>query len=123
MCRVLELNRGGFYAWLKQPDGKRAAEDKRLLVQIKQFWMESGGAYGYRNITRDLKDNGEVCGKNRVYRLTVAANIRSQRGYKKHRGFKSGSISHVAPNTLERQFEVNHLPPCLGNRFYLYTNP
>jgi putative transposase len=33
--------------------------------------------------------------------------IRSQRGYKRHGGFPGGSLSHVAPNTLSRQFEVN----------------
>jgi len=51
MCRVLELHPSGFYAWLKQPESKRAIEDKRLLGQIKQFWIESGFSYGYRNIT------------------------------------------------------------------------
>ncbi len=108
MCRVLKVHRSGFYAWLKKPLSNRAREDVRLLCQIKQFWMESGFAYGYRNITRDLKDNGEHCGKNRVYRIMKEANIRSQRGYKRHPGFKGGGVSHVAPNTLARQFEVEH---------------
>jgi len=35
------------------------------------------------------------------------AGIGSQRGYKRHRGFKGGGQSHVAPNTLDRQFEVD----------------
>ena len=42
MCRVLEIHPSGFYAWLKQPESKRATDDKRLLGQIKQFWIESG---------------------------------------------------------------------------------
>jgi putative transposase len=33
--------------------------------------------------------------------------IRSQRGYKRHRGFSGGDVSHIAPNTLDRQFDVN----------------
>lgn len=107
MCRVLKVHRSGFYAWLKQPLSNRAREDARLLGHIKQSWMESGFAYGYRNITRDLKDSGEQCGKNRVYRIMKAADICSQRGYKRHKGFKGGGISHVAPNTLARQFEVD----------------
>lgn len=107
MCRVLEVERSGFYAWLRAPESKRAIEDKRLLGQIKQFWMESGFAYGYRNITKDLKDDGETCGKNRVHRIMKAADIRSQRGYKRHPGFKGGMVSHVAPNVLDRQFEVD----------------
>lgn len=107
MCRVLEVHRSGFYAWLNKPESKRSQEDTRLLGQIKQYWIESGFTYGYRNITKDLKDGGEQCGKNRVYRIMKAADIRSQRGYKRHPGFKGGMISHVAPNTLDRQFEID----------------
>ena len=107
MCRVLEIERSGFYAWMRQPDSKRAMEDRRLLGQIKQFWIESGFAYGYRNITQDLKDTGETCGKNRVHRIMKAAGIRSQRGYKKHPGFKGGKTHHIAPNILDRRFEAD----------------
>ncbi len=107
MCRVLEIHPSGFYAWQKQPDSARAIEDKRLLGQIKQFWIESGFSYGYRTITLDMKDHGETCGKNRVYRIMKQAGLRSQRGYKRHRGFKSGDLSQVAPNILDREFEVD----------------
>ena len=93
MCRALDIHPGGLYGWLKQPESKRAIEDKRLLRQIKQFWMESGFSYGYRNITLDMKDQGESCGKNRVKRIMREAGIRSQRGYKRHRGFKGGDES------------------------------
>lgn len=107
MCRVLNVHRSGFYAWQKQPDSPRAIEDRRLLDQVKQYWIESGFAYGYRNITLDLKDHGETCGKNRVHRIMQRAGIQSQKGYKKHRGFSGGDLSHVAPNTLDRQFTVD----------------
>jgi putative transposase len=108
MCRILEIHPSGFYAWLKQPESKQAVEDKRLLGQIKQFWIESGFSYGYRNITLDMKDLGETCGKNRVYRIMREASIHSQLGYKRHRGFKGGDLSHVALNILDREFEANH---------------
>jgi len=101
------VQRSGFYAWLNQPESRRSIEDKRLLRQIKQFWIESGFVYGYRNITKDLKDHGESGGKNRVHRIMRQAGIQSQRGYKRHRGFSGGDLSHVAPNTLDRQFEVD----------------
>lgn len=107
MCRVLKVNRSGFYAWLKQPESQRAKEDKRLLQKIKQFWAESGFSYGYRNITKDLKDDRESVGKNRVHRIMRQNDIRSQRGYKKHRGFSGGDLSLVVPNTLAREFEVD----------------
>ena len=86
MCRVLNIERSGFYAWLKQPLSAKEKDDNRLLGKIKQFWLESGFTYGYRNITIDLKSDGETCGKNRVYRLMRQANIRAVRGYKRHPG-------------------------------------
>jgi len=107
MCRVLSVHRSGFYIWLKRPLSHRAIEDKRLLSQIKQFWIESGLNYGYRNVTRDMKAFGYTCGNNRVHRIMREAGIQSQRGYKKHRGFKAGKTSHIAPNTLDRNFKVS----------------
>lgn len=107
MCRLLEVHRSGFYAWLKEPECRRAREDKHFLGQIKQFWLESGCAYGYRNIHRDLKDVGESIGKNRVYRIMKQERISSQRGYKRHRGFKPSQEALAAPNTLERRFNVD----------------
>jgi putative transposase len=47
MCRVLSIERSGFYAWLKQPLSAKAKDDNRLLGKIKQFWLESGCTYGY----------------------------------------------------------------------------
>lgn len=107
MCHVLEVHRSGFYEWLRNPETKRAQEDRRLLGKIKQFWLESGCAYGYRNIYRDLKEDGEVMGKNRVHKIMRNSGIQSQRGYKKHRGFASGLRSHIADNKLDRQFDVS----------------
>ena len=101
------MHRSGFYSWLQEPESSRAREDKRLLGQIKQFWLESGCAYGYRNIHHDLRDSGEMVGKNRVYRIMRQAQISSQRGYKRHKGFASGALSHVAPNKLDREFTVD----------------
>lgn len=43
----------------------RQKEDQRLTGLIKQFWLESGGVYGYRKITDDLQEVGESCGKHR----------------------------------------------------------
>ena len=56
-------------AWCRQPRSTRAQEDVRQTGLIKQFWIESGGIYGYRKIHDDLREVGEACGKHRVRRL------------------------------------------------------
>ena len=106
MCSILEVHRSGFYAWLKQPLTKRDIEDTRLLSKIKQFWLESGCVYGYRNISIDLKQDGETCGKHRVRRIMSKHGISAIRGYKRHPGFKNSRQHIAAPNTLNRGFQV-----------------
>ena len=71
---------------------------------IKQFWLESGGVYGYRKIHSDLQDIGEACGPNPVHRLMKTEGLRAQVGYRKprHRG---GEAHVVVPNKLQRQFD------------------
>ena len=107
MCRSLNVHRSGFYAWLHKPLSDRAREDERLFCKIKQFWSESGFVYGYRNITKDMKDDGELVGKNRVHRIMRAKGIQSHKGYKRHQGFKGGEVHQIAPNTLDRVFSVS----------------
>jgi putative transposase len=106
MCRALRVQRSGYYAWLKQPESVRAIEDRRLLGLIKQSWLESGCVYGYRKIFDDLRELGECCGRSRVERITRQNGIQAQVGYKRPKAFKGGTPSVVAPNHLERQFDV-----------------
>jgi len=106
MCRVLRVQRSGYYAWLKQPESYRVIEDRRLLGLIKQSWLESGCVYGYRKIFDDLRELGECCGRGRVERITHQNGIQAQVGYKKPKGFNGGTPSVVAPNHLQRQFDV-----------------
>lgn len=107
MCRVLRIQRSGFYAWLKEPQSNRAKEDQRLLGVIKTSYLASGGIYGSPRVHRDLLEGGERCGENRVARLMREAGIRALRGYKKPRAKYSGKLAVIAPNRLEQQFAVN----------------
>jgi len=89
LCRLLEVHPSGYYARCNVPRSAREIEDERLTGLIKQFWLESGGIYGYRKIHRDLRDIGERCGKHRVRRLMRLAGLRAQVGYRRPRQ-KSG---------------------------------
>lgn len=106
MCRVLSVQRSGFYAWRQRPQSERQREDRRLLGMIKQAWLESGTVYGYRKVAADLRDLGERCGKHRVARLMKGEGLRAQVGYSRRPRSGGGRISTVAPNHLDRQFMV-----------------
>ncbi|MGE6223036.1 IS3 family transposase [Aeromonas media] len=103
MCRVLNVARAGFYAWLHHPVCARDKDNQRLLMLIRDSYALSGGVYGYRRVHGDLNEIGETCGKNRVARLMQLNRIKAVRGYKApHR--ITGRPSVVAPNRIQRQF-------------------
>jgi putative transposase len=104
MCRCLKVHPSGYYAWKLQPQSARAKDDQRLLGLLKQAWLESGGVYGYRKLTLDMRDLGESCGKHRVARLLKLEGLRSQTGYRRRPGVRGGQPAVVAPNHLQRQF-------------------
>jgi len=104
MCRVLRVNRSGYYAWLHQPQSLRAKANEFLTCKIRESYEQSMGIYGSPRIFCDLREAGVACSENRVAKLMRAAQIRSVRGYKRPR-FKAGKPSIVAPNQLQRQFQ------------------
>ena len=106
MCRVLRMHRSGFYAWLKSPQSRRAAEDDRLLRKIRAFYHASGEAYGSPRVHRDLREDGERCGEHKVARLMRVDGIRAILGYKKPK-YRAGKPALVAPNRLEQNFTVD----------------
>lgn len=106
MCRVLQVARSGFYAWLHTPVSQRAREDQRLLALIKESYAGSHGVYGARRVFGDLREIGETCGLHRVERIMHTYRIKAVRGYKApHRIV--GRPSLIAPNHVQRQFTVD----------------
>ena len=106
LCKVMNVNRSGYYAWQANPESKRQKQDTKLLGLIKQSWLESGSIYGYRKVTDDLRDIGAKCGKHRVYKLMKQAKLASQRGYNRRPYMRSGAVAQAAPNRLEQNFTV-----------------
>ena len=104
MCRVLRVQRSGFYAWLRVPLSKRAKDSRRLTGLIKQAWLESGCVYGYHKIHDDLRCLGESLSLNRTARLMRDAELKAQIGYKRKLGSYGGSPAIVANTMTVHQF-------------------
>ena len=107
MCQTLNVHVSGFYAWRQKPKSSRQCRDEHHQSLIKHSWLESGAVYGYRKVWLDLLAMGESIGKNRVARLMSLANLKSQTGYRKKRGFYAGNGHLAHPNWLQRQFSVD----------------
>jgi putative transposase len=105
MCRVLEVTRSGYYAWLLEPISRRAQEDVRLLRLIRASFVASHGIYGSPRVFLDLREAGETCSKHRVARLMRVNKIRAAPGYRtRHRAVSK--VSELVPNVLLRNFDV-----------------
>ena len=96
LCDLFDVRPRGYYARLRQARPNQDIADTRLTGLIKQFWLESGGVYGYRKVYSDLRELGEGCGENRVYRLMRIAGLRAQVGYRRPR-HRSGPPNVVVP--------------------------
>jgi putative transposase len=105
MCRVLEVTRSGYYAWLHEPISRRAQEDARLLRLIRASFLASHGIYGAPRVFLDLREAGETCSKHRVARLMRVNKIRAVRGYRTRHSAAS-KVSELVPNVLLRNFDV-----------------
>ena len=105
MCRVFDVTRAGYYAWLKRPEGPRARRACELAQQISKVHQEVKGVYGSIKITRELRRRNHHANRKTVARLMQALGIKS----KVCRKFRvqttdSNHANPIAPNTLNQNF-------------------
>ena len=74
--KVLEVSRGGYYAWRRRRPSARAVVDTQLQVRIAASHRRSRGTYGSPRILRDLREDGIPIGRKRIARLLRAAGLR-----------------------------------------------
>lgn len=106
-CLALEISTSGYYAWLKRPPSKRKTEDERLWQKIKKHWDDSRKTYGRRRITKKLRKEGEVIGKNRVSKIMNEHSIQGM-GKKKFKPMTTTS-NHELP-VAKRIFKTEVAP-------------
>ena len=105
LCRVFDVSRSGFYAWLVRKPTLRQQTDDRLKVAIKAVHRQSRETYGVRRMQPELEAQGFLAGSDRIGRLRHELGLRC----KQKRKFKATTNSchdfPVAPNLLEQRFE------------------
>jgi putative transposase len=76
MCRVLEVSRSGFHAWVKRAPSARARDDARLTERIREIHALNRRVYGSPRIHAELViADGERVARKRVERLMREAGI------------------------------------------------
>jgi transposase InsO family protein len=100
------VSRSGYYNYLKRKHENKMDPDFELLVKVRQIHCDTRGSYGSRRMSNQLCDDGYDIGRYRARNLMKKAGVSV-----KHRNkFKITTDSNhqlpVAPNLLNRQFEV-----------------
>jgi len=105
LCRVLNVSRQGFYAWLRRKPCRRLCRDRALSQQIRRSFYESERRYGAPRIHRDLQAEGAATSQKRVARLMREQGLVARP--RRRRFIRTTDSRHghpIAPNRLARNF-------------------
>jgi putative transposase len=104
-CVALSVSRSGYYQWVGTEQSVRAEANAELLKEIERVYHEHKGRYGSPRITQQLRQEGVVCGENRVARL-MRENELAARGKKAFRPRTTLPGPGAAPNLI-KELEAN----------------
>lgn len=107
MCRIMRINRSGYYASIKRPESKQSKRRMQILEEIKRIHRASRRIYGSPNITMALRREGIIVSKGMVSRLMKENGIRSRIKKKYKATTDSNHNLPVAENILNRNFKAN----------------
>lgn len=107
MCKVLEVQRSGYYAWRHRSPSSREQANQALLALIKAEHQASRKTYGSPRIHVVLHRKGVVCGHNRVARLMQVHGITPKTRRRYHPVTTQRQPGVVpAPNRLNQDFSA-----------------
>jgi putative transposase len=103
LIEISGLARSTYYYYAR----RRKASDKYSAVkeQITGIYQANRGRYGYRRITLELHNQGQIINHKTVQRLMKDLGLFCRVRMKKYHSYK-GEVGKIAPNLLERDFEA-----------------
>jgi len=105
LCRVLEVSRQGFYAWLRRKPCQRKRQDEGLGQSIRSSFTGSEGRYGAPRVQKELRAQGIATSRKRVARLMKQHGLVARP--RRRRFVRTTDSNHgfrIAPNRLARDF-------------------
>jgi putative transposase len=113
MCRVLQVSRSGYYAWLKAQSSPRRQAAAELAAQVIDLHRASDGTYGVRRIYHELRARGVQIGRDRVWRVMQRAGLRARAAAEVHRHDRqqpsTSDGTESAPAATQRSGAEPHL--------------
>ena len=107
MCRLMEVSVSGYYRWRERPPAARTIRDADLIDRLKEHHRLSRQTYGRPRLQAALRNDGVCVSGKRVRRLMKLGGIVvcTRRRYKVTTNSKHRLA--VAPNVLERKFDID----------------
>jgi putative transposase len=106
LCRVMQVQRSGFYAWLHRPPCSRVKQDGVLGAHIDTAFTVGRGTYGSPRVHAELAAKGVHTSKRRIERLMRKGGLCALRKRRFTRTTLSRHRLPIAPNLLVRNFTV-----------------
>lgn len=107
MCRVLEVSRSGYYAWLERVEpSARAKANAELLETVREIHAESDGTYGSPRVHVELSERpeGPKASLNRVARVMRWAGLQGVSPRKWVCTTARDKKARPAPDLVKRDF-------------------
>jgi transposase InsO family protein len=108
LCAGVDVSPAGYHAWRQRTTpSQRALADEILMARVRIVFERSKRTYGAPRIHAELQADGLRVGKKRVARLMRQDGLVARR---RKRGVRTTDSTHthpIAPNHLDRQFDVN----------------
>lgn len=105
-CRIFEVSRSGFYAWLKRAPSARKQQDEVLLERIKQIYDRSRGTYGAPRVLAEIKERGTLAAQKRIARLMAGAGLVGISRRHSVRTTIRGRKTATIPDLVKRDFRA-----------------
>jgi len=123
MCRVLEVQRSGYYAWKRRPPSRRTQANAELLEKVRQVFRYSRSTYGSVRIQQYFRRQGYQYSRHRIARLMKLNHLVPVRVLKWHPCTTQQRLgARTAPNVLNQDFQaVRPNEKWVGDTTYIDT--
>lgn len=100
ICEALSVSRSFYYRYSASPKVKQKARDSILLPEIEKAVLVKR-KYGYRRVTRYLRENGHIVNHKRVLRVMRAEKLLCKRKKKFVKTTDSNHSGKIYPNVAK----------------------
>lgn len=104
LCQMLNVSSSAYYAWSAKQN-RIDAQHVQLRSEVQAIATETRHSYGSRRMAQELRNRGHLVGRYRAASLMREVGVFAK-VTKPHRYPRSGPPDAVAPNRLDRQFDV-----------------